>query len=393
MTVRTTETGGRPHFAVIGTRGYPSYYGGFETLNRQLVPHALDAGWDVTVYGRPGSTRPEDPSRRAEARSVETAGVESRSLSTLSFGLSAVLHALVHKPDAALVMNVANGFWLPLLRARGIPTVMNVDGIEWERGKWGPAARVVFQAGAWLSARFAGTLVYDAEAIRQRWLDRFGRDGLVIPYGAHPPGPLPVPAGLEHRGYVLMVARFVPENSVSAFFDAAAAISRRAPVVIVGSSGYGGPFDERAAALAEAHPGIQWRGHISDDQELFALWQHAGVYFHGHSVGGTNPALVQAMACGAPVVARDTVYNREVLGTAGRFAEPTSAEILDAVTELLLDPSEQERLSEAVRRRAARAYTWDAVCDAYLDALAGRPPAEGTVVDLSETREPERRTT
>ena len=111
-----------------------------------------------------------------------------------------------------------------------------------------------------------------------------------------------------------MVARFVPENSVSAFFDAAAAISRRAPVVIVGSSGYGGPLDERASQLADSNPDVQWRGHINDDQELFALWQHAGVYFHGHSVGGTNPALVQAMACGAPVLARDTVYNREVLG-------------------------------------------------------------------------------
>jgi glycosyltransferase involved in cell wall biosynthesis len=110
---------------------------------------------------------------------------------------------------------------------------------------------------------------------------------------------------------------------------------------------------------------------VSDDDRLFALWQHAGAYFHGHSVGGTNPALVQAMHCGAPTVARDTVYNREVLaGTGVRFVQPDPGAIADAVLDLLATPVEQELLRGSVRDRARSAYTWSGVCGAYEHALA-----------------------
>src|SRR5207248_6016185 len=103
------------------------------------------------------------------------------------------------------------------------------------------------------------------------------------------------------------------------------------PVVIVGSSGYGGEWDAAAQTLAAGEPSVSWLGHVSNDSLLHALWQHAGVYFHGHSVGGTNPSLVQAMAAGAPILARDTVYNREVLGSAGRFVNADPAAIAKSV--------------------------------------------------------------
>ncbi len=115
--------------AIIGTRGYPSYYGGFETAVRRLAPFLADEGWDVNVYCRPGATR-DDNDRDARVKTTTTLGLEKKSLSTLSYGLTAALHACWQKPDVALVMNVANGFWLPLLRLRGIPTVVNVDGID-----------------------------------------------------------------------------------------------------------------------------------------------------------------------------------------------------------------------------------------------------------------------
>src|SRR5688572_14558732 len=109
---------------VIGTRGYPSYYGGFETAVRRLAPFLADAGWDVNVYCRAGQTKDDDEARDPRIRTTNTVGLESKSLSTLSFGLTSVLHALWHKPQVALVMNVANGFFLPLLKLRGIPTVV-----------------------------------------------------------------------------------------------------------------------------------------------------------------------------------------------------------------------------------------------------------------------------
>lgn len=356
--------------AIIGTRGYPSYYGGFETAVRKLAPYLVDQGWQVTVYGRRGATRTEDPTRDPRVGTVFTAGVESKSLSTLTYGLTAVLHALRNKPDVALVMNVANGFWLPLLRLRGIPVVVNVDGMEWERAKWGRLAKIVFKIGAHFTAQFATSLISDAREIRRRWQVEFKRDSAFIPYGGETSTLLTPPLALRNRGYVLVVARFVPENTIVEFFDAVESISDDYPVVIVGSSGYGGELDARASALAEIK-NVNWLGHVNDDEVLLALWQNAGVYYHGHSVGGTNPALVQAMACGAPVVARDTVYNREVLeGTGALFVAPDGNSITEAVRRMMKSPELQEQISHSVRLRAESEYSWDYVCGRYNETVA-----------------------
>lgn len=359
----------QPRVAIIGTRGYPSYYGGFETAVRRLVPNLADAGWDVTVYGRKG-TQNDDPTRDPRVAVRQTRGIESKALSTLTYGLTASSDAIVRGSDVALVMNVANGFWLPFLRLRGIPTVVNVDGIEWERAKWGKLARAVFRAGAWLTAKFADTIVVDAEAIGDHWRKKFGRESVFIPYGGDLDAGFDVPLGLRRRQYVLVVARFVPENTIAEFLEAAEALADEHDVVIVGSSGYGGELDERARALADGNEKVQWLGHLSDDRLLHALWEHAGVYFHGHSVGGTNPALVQAMALGAPTVALDTVYNREVLGadhTAFVPAEPR--EITSAIVTVLGDPEQQEHMSALATERARHRYSWRSVAEGYEAAL------------------------
>jgi glycosyltransferase involved in cell wall biosynthesis len=169
--------------------------------------------------------------------------------------------------------------------------------------------------------------------------------------------------------YVLFVARLVPENTVAEFLAAAEGLSRHHPVVIVGSSGNGGPLEAQIRHLAQSKPNLTWLGHIADDRRLYSLWQNCGVYFHGHSVGGTNPALVQAMACGAPILARDTVFNREVLLDAGIFVEPHRQSILRAAEKLLLDQPLQEVLRARARHRAKEAYAWDSVCVAYENAL------------------------
>lgn len=352
--------------AVIGTRGYPSYYGGFETAVRRLVPHLADAGWNVRVYGRPGEVSEADPSRDPRITSVITRGLNSNSLSTLTFGLTSVLHACWAKPDVALVMNVANGFWMPLLRARGIPVVVNVDGIEWERAKWNRFAKWVFKMGARLTARFANELIFDAQAIGRYWHKHFGRTGTFIPYGGDPLHVEPLLDEMPPTPFALVVARFVPENTVGEFLDAVDAITSELDVVIVGAGAADNPFQVRAQELAATNSRVHHRGHVSDDELLHSLWDQAAVYFHGHSVGGTNPALVQAMALGSHVVARDTVYNREVLGELARFVGPDPAEIGRAVID-------EYRASTApkqdVKRRAAEHYSWESVCTAYEETI------------------------
>lgn len=357
--------------AIIGARGYPSFYGGFETLVRHLAPFLADNGWDVTVYGRRASCGGARIERDHRVDTIMTRGIDSKSLSTLSHGLTATSHAMRRKPDVALVLNVANGFFLPMLKARGIPTVVNVDGLEWERAKWGPGAKAAFRSGAKLTARYADRLVYDSREIASRWSQDFHRDGDFIPYGGTDPGALDAVRELSDRPYVLLVARFVPENSIDEFLTAAQELGKKWNVAIVGSASKGGgELERRAADLSSRCGRIHWFGHIQDDRKLFALWQHAGVYFHGHSVGGTNPSLVQAMACGAPIVARDTIFNREVLADAGIFTSPDPAQIAATIDKLLSNPDRQQKLRIAAKLRHVEHYSWDSVCNAYAQTLS-----------------------
>jgi len=192
-----------------------------------------------------------------------------------------------------------------------------------QRDKWGQVGKAVFKRGAQLTARFGDMLISDSREIGAFWNDNFDRRSVFIPYG----GDLPLQDvepmdGLTRRGYVLMVARLVPENSIAEFLDAAERITERYPMVIVGSSGSGGPIEARVRSLSASKTAVSWLGPLADDPNLYSLWQNCGAYFHGHSVGGTNPALVQAMAVGAPIIARDTVFNREVLLDTGMFVEP-----------------------------------------------------------------------
>lgn len=355
--------------AIIGSRGYPSYYGGFETLIRRLAPYLAECGWDVTVYGRPGSVSDREGDLDPRVKSKLTRGIETKSVSTLSYGLTSCVDASLYKPDVALVLNVANGYWLPLLKLRGIPTLTNVDGIEWEREKWGRAAKAAFKIGAKATAKFGDALVSDSVEIGRRWSDEFGRESVFIPYGGTPYEDSARSTEFDGKPYILLVARFVPENTVGEFIEAAEKLSESWDVAIVGSSGYGGELEERVAELDRRSASVHWFGHISDDAKLFSLWANASAYFHGHSVGGTNPALVQAMACGAPIVARDTVFNREVLLDSALYTSPAPDDIVRALSELMSDVSLQQSLRLSARQRAAAHYSWDGVCEKYESAL------------------------
>lgn len=358
------RSGGQRSVVLLGTRGYPSYYGGFETAVRKLAPSLVDSGWDVAVYGRPGQTKSDDQSIDRRVRRIETRGIESKKFSTLSFGLSSAIHAAVRRPDVAIVMNCANGLWLPILRLAGVKTAVNVDGMEWERAKWGRVAKLVFRLGAYFTARFANVIICDADAIADRWRKEFKRDSVVIAYGGDVEPSRDVPLGLSRRGYALWVARLVPENSFDEFISAVDAVSQKYPVVIVGSSGYADDYDRKVRKAAD-HPNVTALGHVSDDSLLHALWEHSGAYFHGHSVGGTNPALVQAMASGAPIVARETVFNREVLGDTAVFVAPDSAEIASTLLRMLDSPETADAMGNEAKARAVAHYSWSDICSKY----------------------------
>lgn len=377
-------TGERYRLAIIGSRGYPSTYGGFETLVRRLAPHLAETGHQVTVYGHGRGLRPR---RRQEGpvTAVDVPVVPHKAAATLTSGLASAAHLLTSRPrpDATLVLNVANGYFLPALRARGVPTAVNVDGLEWERGKWGPTGRAVFRAGARLVARFADRVVVDSRAIGAVWTRQLGvADPVFLPYGADVTDPGTdrlTELDLTEGSYALVVARLAPENNVDLFLDATERLGGRHPVVVVGSANYDNPTVERLRHLADRGT-LRWLGHVHDQQLLAQLWRGAGVYVHGHSVGGTNPALLQALGYGSPVLALDTPFNREVVEAEMHLFPPDPDVLADRIRSVLADPAEQRRLSVHGRAVVAERYRWEDVCEGYrlvLEALArdGRRPA------------------
>lgn len=360
----------RLDIAVLGARGYPSTYGGFETFVRRLAPWLSDRGHKVTVYGRGRAHR--SVADLHGVTTIDTRGVDSKSLSTVTHGLSAALDCRARRPDVALVLNIANGPSLPLLRARGIPTVVNVDGIEWERDKWGSLSKAAFRLGARMTARFADQIVADSEEIGRIWRETFGVQATFIPYGADPEPKRSFSRvediGVEPGSYVLVVARIVPENNIALFLDAMAQLRWRWPVVVVGSANYRSPLESRLEALAEAGS-LRWLGHVQDQELLAELWSHCGVYFHGHSVGGTNPALLQALGFGAPVVAVDTPYNREVLGHVDWLSKPDAGLVASAVDELMTSESLRDAAKAIGLATVRERYAWPTVLQSYEAAL------------------------
>jgi glycosyltransferase involved in cell wall biosynthesis len=360
--------------AIVGSRGYPSTYGGYETLVRHLAPYLVRAGHDVSVYCR---TR-EDGARiwfKDDVRCIATPGCDTKSLSTLSFGLTATLDATFRRYDSILVLNIANGFWFPLLRAARTPFAVNTDGIEWERGKWSRLGRATFRAGAWMTARNAKALICDSRAIGAIWKDVFDRDSIFIPYGApvlSDIGHERIDAlGLERERYVLVVARLAPENNVELTLDALESLGDQAPpAVIVGSANFDSPIETRLRAL-ESTGTVRWLGHVNDQQLLNELWANCAVYVHGHSVGGTNPALLQALGAGAPTLALDTPFNAEVLPAAEHRFSHDAGELAERILAIACSPALREAMAAHGRVVISERYSWSDVCQAYMDTLVG----------------------
>jgi glycosyltransferase involved in cell wall biosynthesis len=266
---------------------------------------------------------------------------------------------------------VANGFFLPFLNRANIPVAINTDGIEWERGKWGKVARRVFREGAFASSKFADVLIADSIEISRIWRDMFGVESEFIPYGAplleDTPSDRIEELGLTPNGFRLVVARMVPENNVDLSIDAL--LQTEGENVIVGTGKPGNPLDRRLAELNRKDR-VRWLGHVADQDLLNQLWSHCGLYIHGHSVGGTNPSLLQAMGAGAPVVAIDTAYNREVIADEERLYRGTRKSLVELIERAQGNPELRRKWSQAGMETVSSRYSWPAVTQGYLDALA-----------------------
>lgn len=367
---------------MIGTRGVPARYGGFETAVEHVGTSLVEAGHHVTVYCRnPGQTL----TRYHGMRLRNLPAIRRSSLETLSHsGISTAYAVFRDRPDAAFVFNAANAPYVPILTRTGIPTAVHIDGLDWKRAKWQGAGSRYYKWAERRAVRSATSVVADAVAIQEYLANRYGRDSVMIPYGApitHASADAIAPLGLSSGSYHLVVARIEPENHVREILHGFLASPASLPLVVVGSAPYEGPYQREVAAIAQESPRIQLLGSVWDQELLDSLYGNCQTYVHGHSVGGTNPSLLRAMGAGAPVVAFDCDFNREVTaGTAMLFAGP--ADLTDILVQSESSTAEFERLGEQGRAHVAEHYRWDDVCLAYLrlaEQLTGlRTPDKAT---------------
>ena len=369
--------------AFAGGRGIPAHYGGFETAVEEIGARLVARGHDVTVYSRAGYGDASGDEHRGMRR-VETGYLRKRSLETLSHTFTAILHAARNRPDVLILVNPANGPLLLLTRLLRIPTAINVDGLDWERSKWPPLGRRVILFGAWCCAKFAPAIIADSKGIGDYYRERWGRDSFYASYGAEPwtfaPPKLLAEYGLESRRYLLVVARLEPENNIELIVNAYLESGLDDPLVIVGDTNYKSDYVERLRSMAPADR-VRFLGSVYDRDRLRDLLGHCGLYLHGHSVGGTNPILLEAMACGACIAYLDVSFHAEVCGEAGIPFPATLSECAGVMRDASRDPERAESLRGAARTRQAERYTWDAATDRY-EALCqslkekGRAPRE-----------------
>lgn len=358
--------------AMLGTRGVPAAYGGFETAVEEIGARLAAGGHEVTVYG--DRTHPE-VTEHLGMRVVHLPSLPIRQLETLSRTGAATLLAMAGaRPDAAFVFNAANAPYVTLLRARGIPVAVHVDGLEWQRAKWGGAGRAYYRWAEQRSVRTADALIADAPGIAAYYAHEFDAATELIRYGAPvlrgvPTAPLAA-IGLEPDRFHLAVARFEPENHVLEIVEGYRRSRARLPLAVVGSAPYSAAYTRAVHDAASGDDRIRLLGGIWGQELLDALYAHARAYVHGHSVGGTNPSLLRAMGAGTATIAFDVDFNREVLADdAWTFGD--AAALAAALEEVEADDALVTARGSRAHERAARVFRWDDVADAY-ERLAHR---------------------
>lgn len=367
---------GRGAVVFCGTRGVPAGYGGFETAVDETSRRFVQNGYDCVVVCR-RSSYGDAPEAHEGRRLVYVEGSASAKLDTFVSAFETGWHLLRHRRAYRHVFwfNNANlpGILLTLL-AR-LPMSVNTDGMEWRRAKWAWPFKAYYFLASFLVARLCGSLISDSKAMRSFYKDAFRKETECIPYGvpdipsvsARRSSEILEGYGVEAGRYLLQITRFEPDNLP---LEAVAAF-RRADLARRGFKfllvGYQRPTPYAQQIKGMAGENVLVADAVYDPEVVATLRRNCFSYVHGNSVGGTNPALLEAMATCPRVLAIDVPFSRELLGETGFFFRPDD---LDAALHDL--PGRADRAAE-MTRRVSSLYRWDDVAQSYMHLVEGRP--------------------
>jgi len=352
--------------AIMGIRGIPANYGGFETFIEEMAPRLVSRGHDVTVYGR---------SNIIEHDGSFYKGVRIRILPTISHKyLDTVIHTLVCtlysfflKYDVVFICNSANALFAVIPRLMGKPTIVNVDGLEWKRQKWNWAGKTFYRLSEFLATFLPSAIVSDAKEVQRYYWEKFSKESTYIPYGS-PVAPVSTNEILQRyqlaeREYVLYVSRMEPENNAHRVVEAFERTKTEKKLVMVGDAPYSSDYITKLRSTRD--PRIIFTGYVFG-QGYRELQSHSYFYVQATEVGGTHPALLEGMGYGNCVLANDVPEHREVLGDAGIYFNTHGSSLLgDKMQYLLNNPDVVQTYRRAVVKRVRQKYSWEKVTDDY----------------------------
>jgi glycosyltransferase involved in cell wall biosynthesis len=360
----------KPTVRILGIRGVPAAHGGFETFAERLAPYLVEQGWRVIVYCQ------HEGERRSWVDKWE--GVERHNIcvkgdgpaSTIRFDWQCIWHAAKSR-DLCLTLGYNTAAFCAYLRLRGVRNVINMDGIEWSRAKWGGLAKTWFWLNDWAGCLFGDHLVADHPEIKQHLRTRVRAEKITtIAYGADrlvncAVAPV-VALGLTPGRYLTLVARPEPENSILEVVTGFSRARRGVQLAVLGHYLETNPYHQ--AVLAAAGDEVKFLGAIYDREVVQSLRFHSMAYIHGHRVGGTNPSLVEALGAGNPVIAHANKFNRWVAGEGALYFESPDdlSRILDALPE---DYAQLQRMRDASVSRFENGLTWPQVLSDYESLL------------------------
>lgn len=348
--------------AIIGTRGIPANYGGFETFAEELSTRLVLRGHKVTVYCRSHYYTTVKDRVYKGVNLVVLPTIRHKYFDTIFHTLLSTLHVIFTDAEIVYFCNPINSVFTIIPRIFGKKTLINVDGLEWKRKKWSRLAKGAYKISERIATMFPNAIVTDSKAIQFYYKKIYGKDTEYISYGADvrpgiPAGPVMGKYQLRERNFILYISRLEPENNAHILIKAYEKTKGNMPLVIVGDAPYNKRYIDELKSTKD--PRIKFTGSLYGDT-YFELLSNAYVYVHGNEVGGTNPALLQAMASGNCVIVNGVDFNKEVIGDSGLWFDPNNPDDLKSKIEYLLDhPEEAEKYRRLAVARIREYYRWD----------------------------------
>lgn len=364
----------QPRVLLLGTRGIPAAHGGFESFAEKLALFLVERGWRVTVYCQNDVNDVTERFSTDTWRGVERVNVQvarGGARGTIEFDWHSTRHAAT-QDGVCLVLGYNTAVFLPLLRAKAKKILINMDGIEWKRPKWSPPVRLWFYLNEWIGAWLGHRLVADHPAIADHLATRRPRGATaMIPYGGDEVTAAPTSAitamGLLPGHYLVSIARLEPDNNILTMVEAFSRRRRCAKLVVLGTLDANNPY--HAAVKAAASDEVLFPGAIYNKAVVQALRFHARAYCHGHTVGGTNPSLVESLWCGNAVLAHRNRFNQWTAGLEQFFFSDID-DCERMIERILTDDVAVARAGRAARLRAAADFNWNDILLHYERELA-----------------------